>query len=85
MHFKPRREEGLQEQLRTARDTLANMQKLHEYGQSQLFELRTQSEEERAVRHSELTLLTDEVERAQARLMQLEKEKVSRPFRVFFS
>ncbi|GAQ87720.1 Transcription factor/CCAAT displacement protein CDP1 [Klebsormidium nitens] len=69
------REDHLQEQLRTARDTLSNMQKLHEYGQSQLFELRTQSEEERAVRHSELTLLTDEVERAQARLMQLEKEK----------
>lgn len=37
------REEFLQDQLRAAKDSVQNMQRLHEYGQSQLFDLRTQS------------------------------------------
>jgi len=38
-----RREEFLQDQLRAAKDSVQNMQRLHEFGQSQLFDLRTQS------------------------------------------
>lgn len=37
------REILLQEQLRQARESVSNMQKLHEYGQSQLFEFRARS------------------------------------------
>ncbi|EXB52176.1 hypothetical protein L484_004277 [Morus notabilis] len=51
------------------------MQKLHELAQTQLFELRAQSEEERAAKQSEVNLLMDEVERAQTRLLSLEREK----------
>ncbi|CAM6089630.1 unnamed protein product [Calypogeia fissa] len=69
------RERSLQDQLRAAKESVQNMQRLHEYGQSQLFELRAQSEEERAAKQSELNLLTDEVDRAQARLISLEREK----------
>jgi len=35
------------------------------------------AEEDRAAKQSELTLLMDEVERAQSRLLSLEREKVS--------
>ena len=70
------REQSLQDQLRAAKETVQNMQRLHDYGQSQLFEFRTQTEEERAAKQSELNLLTDEVERAQSRLLSLEREKV---------
>ncbi|MED6154259.1 hypothetical protein PIB30_110505 [Stylosanthes scabra] len=52
------------------------MQKLHEIAQNQLFELRAQSDEERAAKQSEVNLLMDEVERAQAMLHGLEREKV---------
>ncbi|XP_024523570.1 protein CASP-like [Selaginella moellendorffii] len=69
------RESSLQEQLRAAHDSVQSMQRLHEFGQSQLFELRAQSEEERAAKQAELTLLSDEVERAQSRLLSLEREK----------
>uniref|UniRef100_A0A7I4CSF0 Protein CASP n=1 Tax=Physcomitrium patens TaxID=3218 RepID=A0A7I4CSF0_PHYPA len=69
------REEFLQGQLRAAKESVQNMQRLHEYGQSQLFELRAQSEEISANKQSELNLLTDEVDRAQARLLSLEREK----------
>ncbi|KAJ4959773.1 hypothetical protein NE237_019683 [Protea cynaroides] len=69
------RERLLQDQLRQAKDSVANMQKLHELAQSQLFEFRAQSEEERAAKQSEVTLLMDEVERAQTRLLSLEREK----------
>ncbi|CAI5476648.1 unnamed protein product [Closterium sp. Yama58-4] len=69
------REDALQEQLRAARETVSNMQRLHEMSQSQLFELKAQSEEERASKQGEVNLLTDEVERAQARLLALEREK----------
>ncbi|GLJ49086.1 hypothetical protein SUGI_1035530 [Cryptomeria japonica] len=69
------REMLLQEQLRTAKESVSNMQRLHEFGQSQLFEFRAQSDEDRAANQSELNLLTDEVERAQARLSSLEREK----------
>lgn len=37
------REQLLQDQLRQAKDSVSNMQKLHELAQSQLFELRAQS------------------------------------------
>ena len=40
------------------------------------------AEEERAGKQSELTLLMDEVERAQSRLLSLEREKVSRFSRI---
>ncbi|KAL2246247.1 UNVERIFIED_CONTAM: Protein CASP, partial [Sesamum indicum] len=43
--------------------------------QSQLFELRALSEEERASKQSEVNLLMDEVEQAQTRLLSLEREK----------
>ncbi|KAL3688801.1 hypothetical protein R1sor_015110 [Riccia sorocarpa] len=69
------RERSLQDQLRAAKESVQNMQRLHELGQSQLFELRAQSEEERAAKQSELNLLTDEVDRAEARLLSLEREK----------
>ncbi|KAG6546451.1 hypothetical protein Mapa_011999 [Marchantia paleacea] len=69
------RERSLQDQLRAAKESVQNMQRLHEFGQSQLFELRAQSEEERAAKQSELNLLTDEVDRAEARLISLEREK----------
>ncbi|KAL6270187.1 hypothetical protein ACE6H2_027098 [Prunus campanulata] len=69
------REQLLQDQLRQAKDSVFNMQKLHELAQSQLFELRAQSDEERATKQSEVNLLMDEVERAQTRLLSLEREK----------
>ncbi|MCO5583112.1 hypothetical protein L7F22_037020 [Adiantum nelumboides] len=69
------REQSLQDQLRVAKETVQNMQRLHDYGQSQLFEFRAQSDEERAAKQAELNLLTDEVERAQTRLLSLEREK----------
>ncbi|ONK65299.1 uncharacterized protein A4U43_C07F35700 [Asparagus officinalis] len=69
------REYLLQDQLRQAKESVMNMQKLHEFAQSQMFELRAQSEEERAARQAEVNLLMDEVERAQTRLQSLEREK----------
>ncbi|XP_028060112.1 protein CASP-like [Camellia sinensis] len=69
------REQLLQDQLRQAKESVSNMQKVHELAQSQLFEVRAQSEEERATKQSELSLLMDEVERAQTRLLSLEREK----------
>ncbi|KAF2557807.1 hypothetical protein F2Q68_00017351 [Brassica cretica] len=69
------REQALQDQLRQAKDSVSTMQKLHELAQSQLFELRAQSDEEKATKQSELGLLMDEVERAQTRLLTLEREK----------
>ncbi|KAJ6843903.1 protein CASP [Iris pallida] len=69
------REYLLQDQLRQAKESVTNIQKLHEFAQSQLFELRAQSEEERAAKESEVNLLMDEVERAQTRLQSLEREK----------
>ncbi|GLT46916.1 hypothetical protein SLA2020_206430 [Shorea laevis] len=69
------REQILQDQLRQTKESVANMQKLHELAQSQLFEVRAQSEEERAAKQSEVNLLMDEVERAQTRLLSLEREK----------
>ncbi|KAL6010372.1 hypothetical protein ACLOJK_000803 [Asimina triloba] len=69
------RERFLQDQLRQAQESVSNMQKLHELAQSQLFEVRAQSEEEGAAKQSEVNLLMDEVERAQGRLLSLEREK----------
>ncbi|CAL0332531.1 unnamed protein product [Lupinus luteus] len=69
------REQTLQDQLRHAKDSVSNMQKLHELAQNQLFELRAQSDEERAAKQSEVSLLMDEVERAQTMLLSLEREK----------
>ncbi|KAK1278472.1 Protein CASP [Acorus gramineus] len=69
------RERSLQDQLRQAKESVSNIQKLHESAQSQLFEFRAQSEEERAAKQSEVNLLMDEVERAQTRLLSLEREK----------
>ncbi|XP_057952148.1 protein CASP [Malania oleifera] len=69
------REQLLQDQLRQAKESVSNMQKLHELAQSQLFEVRAQSEEDGAAKQSEVNLLMDEVERAQMRLLSLEREK----------
>ncbi|KAL4281002.1 hypothetical protein GQ457_03G012830 [Hibiscus cannabinus] len=69
------REQSLQDQLRQAKESVSNMQKLHELAQSQLFELRAQSEEDTAAKQSEVNLLMDEVERAQTLLFSLEREK----------
>ncbi|KAJ0047729.1 hypothetical protein Pint_16434 [Pistacia integerrima] len=69
------REQSLQDQLRQAKESVSTMQKLHELAQSQLFEVRAQSDEERAAKQSEVNLLMDEVERAQTRLLSLEREK----------
>ncbi|KAE8124958.1 hypothetical protein FH972_019797 [Carpinus fangiana] len=69
------REQLLQDQLRQAKESVSNMQKLHELAQSQMFELRAQSDEDRAAKQSEVNLLMDEVERAQTRLLTLEREK----------
>ncbi|RVX14095.1 Protein CASP [Vitis vinifera] len=70
------RERLLQDQLRQAKESVSNMQKLHELAQSQMFELRAQSEEDTAAKQSEVSLLMDEVERAQTLLLSLEREKV---------
>ncbi|KAK9091184.1 hypothetical protein Sjap_024361 [Stephania japonica] len=69
------RELQLQDQLRQAKESVSTMQKLHEMAQSQLFEFRAQSEEERAAKQTEVNLLMDEAERAQMRLLSLEREK----------
>lgn len=69
------RERMLQDQLRQAQESVSAMQKLHELAQNQMFELRAQSEEERATKQSEVNLLMDEVERAQTLLLSLEREK----------
>ncbi|KAJ6977212.1 hypothetical protein D5086_023236 [Populus alba] len=69
------REQSLQDQLRQAKESVATIQKLHELAQSQLFEVRAQSEEEWASKQSEVNFLMDEVERAQTRLHSLEREK----------
>lgn len=69
------RENMLQDQLRQAQESVSTMKKLHELAQSQLFEVRAQSEEEKAAKQSEMNLLLDEVERAQTRLFSLEREK----------
>ncbi|KAK6141156.1 hypothetical protein DH2020_025096 [Rehmannia glutinosa] len=69
------RERMLQDQLRQAQESVSTMRKLHEFAQSQLFELRAQSDEERAAKQSEVNLLMDEVEQAQTRLLSLEREK----------
>ncbi|CAK9147775.1 unnamed protein product [Ilex paraguariensis] len=70
------RELLLQDQLRQAKESVSTMQKLHEFAQSQLFELRAQSDEDRASKQSEVNLLMDEIERAQTRLLSLEREKM---------
>ncbi|CAI0450644.1 unnamed protein product [Linum tenue] len=69
------REQSLQDQLRQAKESVSNMQKLHELAQSQLFIVQAQSDEESAAKQSEVNLLMDEVERAQTRLLSLEREK----------
>ncbi|XP_050237895.1 protein CASP [Mercurialis annua] len=69
------REQSLQDQLRQAKESVSTMQKLHELAQSQLFEVHAQSEGDRAAKQSEVNLLMDEVERAQTRLLSLEREK----------
>ncbi|XP_075486845.1 protein CASP [Primulina tabacum] len=69
------RERMLQDQLRQAQESVSTMRKLHEFAQSQLFELRAQSEEEKAGKQSEVNLLMDEIEHAQTRLLSLEREK----------
>ncbi|KAJ0974913.1 hypothetical protein J5N97_016878 [Dioscorea zingiberensis] len=69
------RELLLQDQLRQAKESVMNMQKLHESAQNQLFQFRAQSEEERAAKQAEVNLLTNEVELAQSRLISLEREK----------
>ncbi|XP_057747225.1 protein CASP-like isoform X3 [Arachis stenosperma] len=69
------REQLLQDQLQSAKESVSNMQKIHELAQNQLFELRAQSEEERAAKQSEVNLLMDEVDRAQTMLFSLEREK----------
>ncbi|KAJ9677062.1 hypothetical protein PVL29_022185 [Vitis rotundifolia] len=69
------RERLLQDQLRQAKESVSNMRKLHELAQSQMFELRAQSEEDTAAKQSEVSLLMDEVERAQTLLLSLEREK----------
>ncbi|KAL6499247.1 hypothetical protein OROHE_026157 [Orobanche hederae] len=69
------RERMLQDQLRQAQESVSTMRKLHEFAQSKLFELRAQSDEERAAKQSEVNLLMDEVEHAQTRLLSLEREK----------
>ncbi|KAL3646053.1 hypothetical protein CASFOL_011233 [Castilleja foliolosa] len=69
------RERMMQDQLRQAQESVSTMRKLHEFAQSQLFELRAQSDEERAAKQSEVNLLMDEVDQAQTRLLSLEREK----------
>ncbi|XP_047950395.1 protein CASP-like [Salvia hispanica] len=69
------RERMLQDQLRQAQESVSTMRKLHEFAQSQLFELRAQSDEDGATKQSEVNLLMNEVEEAQTRLLSLEREK----------
>lgn len=69
------REEQLTAMLAEAQASMAAMQKLHTATQNQLFAIQSQSEEERVGRQSELELASAELERAQERLMALEREK----------
>ncbi|XP_011620336.1 protein CASP isoform X2 [Amborella trichopoda] len=69
------RQRLLLDQLHKEKASVSNMQKLHELGQKQLFDFSARSEEERAAKQTEVNLLMDEVERAQARLLSLEREK----------
>uniref|UniRef100_A0A7S3QQW6 Cux N-terminal domain-containing protein n=1 Tax=Dunaliella tertiolecta TaxID=3047 RepID=A0A7S3QQW6_DUNTE len=69
------REMQLTQMLMEARGSLAAMQKLHHASQNQLFAMQSQSEEEKVGRQHELELATAELERAQERLMALEREK----------
>jgi homeobox protein cut-like len=69
------REQLLQGQLREAQESASSKQKYYEIAQSQLFDYQTRSEEDRASKQSEVSLLMDEVERAQSRLLSLEREK----------
>ncbi|KAL6554489.1 hypothetical protein OROMI_020162 [Orobanche minor] len=78
------RERMLQDQLRQAQESVSTMRKLHEFAQSKLFELRAQSDEERAAKQSEVNLLMDEVEHAQTRLLSLEREKIKERWRSYF-
>ncbi|MCD7448674.1 Cut-like homeobox [Datura stramonium] len=68
----------------SSKKVFPTMQKLHELAQSQLFEVRAQSGDiliwiytvrKKAAKQSEFNLLMDEVERAQGRLLSLEREK----------
>lgn len=69
------REAQLTAMLAEAQSSLAAMQKLHTATQNQLFAIQSQSEEERVGRQTELELASSELERAQERLMALEREK----------
>ncbi len=69
------REAQLTAMLAEAQASLAAMQKLHTATQNQLFAMQSQSEDERQSRHAELELASAELERAQERLMALEREK----------
>eukprot|EP00850_Spirogloea_muscicola_P007096 SM000035S13076 [mRNA] locus=s35:366854:370553:+ [translate_table: standard] len=60
-------------QLSETKESLAALQRLHDRTQSQLFDLRTQTEEERAAKQHELDLVTEEIDRAQERAVGLER------------
>ena len=68
-----------EDQLRHAQESVANIHKLHEIAQSKLFELRAQSDEESAAKHSEVSLLMDEFDRANASLLSLSQASCPRP------
>lgn len=69
------RESQLTAMLAEAQASMVAMQKLHAATQNQLFAIQSQSEEERVGRQTELELASSELERAQERLMALEREK----------
>ncbi|KAL6758283.1 CASP C terminal-domain-containing protein [Haematococcus lacustris] len=69
------RELQLTAMLAEAQASLVSMQRLHTSTQNQLFSLQSQSEEEQLSRQVELELASSELDRAQERLVALEREK----------
>ncbi|KAK9803913.1 hypothetical protein WJX72_004650 [[Myrmecia] bisecta] len=69
------RESALTEALGEARASLANMQRLHQVTQNQLFSMQARTEDERAGMQSEMEIATAEMDRAHQRLVALEREK----------
>lgn len=71
------KEQQLTQMLNEAQENLAAMHRLQQTTQNQLFAMQSQTEEEKLGRQSELELQTQELERAQERLIALEQEKAS--------
>jgi len=69
------RERELKTKLRKIEDDLTILQRIYETAQTELFEQRTRHDEEQAAKQREIDLLSVEVERANTRIVILEKDQ----------